>query len=234
MSLLHIGQLWSTWVPKFRSPQFAILLSLFVLLTVFVATGITSDIDSRVSLYITKLPSGSEILPILTISIASLGDVVTLIIVAVILSLIKRTRKQGLVLLITILLIVILLTYMKPIIARENPDHYSPFMSSNVTEDFVIEGDTLSPLSRDYSYPSNHVAISTAFAFIIGYSLSKRYKIGGWLIWIFPLIVAITRILLVQHYVTDAIGGFLFGLILSITMSNVMHLGREVSTAVST
>jgi membrane-associated phospholipid phosphatase len=31
----------------------------------------------------------------------------------------------------------------------------------------------------------------------------------------------------VQHYITDAIGGFLFGLVLSITMSNVMRFGRN-------
>ena len=98
----------------------------------------------------------------------------------------------------------------------------------------MIEGDTLSPLSRDYSYPSNHVAISTAFAFIVGYTLNKKSRTTGWLIWGFPFIVALTRILLIQHYVTDAIGGFLFGLIVSIIMSNIMHLGREVSVVKST
>ena len=98
----------------------------------------------------------------------------------------------------------------------------------------MIEGDTLSPLSRDYSYPSNHVAISTAFAFIVGYALNRRSKIFGWLIWSFPLIVALTRILLIQHYVTDAIGGLLFGLIISIITSNVMHIGKEVSMVKST
>jgi membrane-associated phospholipid phosphatase len=203
------------------------VLSLFALLSLLVASGITSEIDLGASLYISKLPAAADTVAILTIAIASLGDVVTLILVAVVLSFIKRTRRQGLVLLITILSIVILLTYIKPIVARENPDLHSPFTTSNVTKGFVMEGDTLSPASRDYSYPSNHVAISTAFAFIIGYSLTRRYRIAGLLIWIFPFIVALARILLVQHYITDAIGGFLFGLVLSITMSNVMRFGRN-------
>jgi undecaprenyl-diphosphatase len=224
---LDIGQLWPRWVPGFRSAQFAIVLSLFALLSLLVASGITSEIDLRASLYISNLPAVADTIAILTIAIASLGDVVTLVLVAVVLSLIKRTRRQGLILLITILSIVILLTYIKPIIARENPDFYSPFITSNATKGFVMEGDTLSPASIDYSYPSNHVSISTAFAFILGYSLSRKYRIAGLLIWIFPFIVALARILLVQHYITDAIGGFLFGLLLSITMSNVMRLERK-------
>ncbi|MPZ05551.1 MAG: phosphatase PAP2 family protein [Nitrososphaeraceae archaeon] len=221
-------------MPKLRSPQFVIIITLFFLLTALVATKATSSVDSAISLYASNIPPGSDMISLLIIGVTSLGDVVTLVIISIVLSIIRRTRKQGLILLITILLTVILLTYIKPIVARDNPDYPSPIMSSNVSRGFVIEGDTLSTLSRDYSYPSNHVAISTAFAFIVGYALNKRSRISGWLIWSFPFIVALTRILLIQHYVTDAIGGLLFGLIVSIIMSNVMHLGREVSIVKST
>jgi len=202
--------------------------------SVLVATEATSDVDSAISVYASNIPPGSDMVSILIIGVTSLGDVVTLVIISVVLSIVRRTRRQGLILLITILLTVILLTYIKPIVARDNPDYPSPIMLSNVSRGFVIEGDTLSTLSRDYSYPSNHVAISTAFAFIVGYALNKRSRIFGWLIWGFPFIVALTRILLIQHYVTDAVGGLLFGLIVSIIMSNVMHLGKEVSIVKST
>lgn len=203
-------------------------------MTVLVATEATSGVDSAISLYASNIPLGSDMVSILIIGVTSLGDVVTLVVISVVLSIVRRTRRQGLILLITILLTVILLTYIKPIVARDNPDYPSPIMLSNVSRGFVIEGDTLSTLSRDYSYPSNHVAISTAFAFIVGYALNKRSRISGWLIWSFPFIVALTRILLIQHYVTDAVGGLLFGLIVSIIMSNVMHLGKEVSIVKST
>lgn len=221
-------------MPKLRSAQFAIIILFFMLLTAFVATQVTFGIDAAISLYVSNIPQGSDFISMLTIAVTSLGDVVTLVIISIVLSIIRRTRRQGLILLITILLTVILLTYIKPIVARDNPDYPSPFVLSNTSRGFVIEGDTLSPLSRDYSYPSNHVAISTAFAFIVGYALNKKSRISGWLIWSFPFIVALTRILLIQHYVTDAIGGFLFGLIVSIIMSNVMHLGKEVSILKST
>lgn len=199
-----------------------------------VATQLTVEQDQAISRYVSGNPPASDLISMLIIAVTSLGDVVTLVIISIVLSIIRRTRRQGLILLITILLTVILLTYIKPVVARDNPDYPSPFILSNNSKGFVIEGDTLSPLSRDYSYPSNHVAISTAFAFIVGYSLDKKSRIAGWLIWGFPLIVALTRILLIQHYVTDAIGGFLFGLVISIIMSNVMHLGREVSIVKST
>lgn len=221
-------------MPKLNSPQFVFILVFFVILTTLVATQLTVEQDQAISRYVSGNPPASDLISMLIVAVTSLGDVVTLVIISIVLSIIRRTRRQGLILLITILLTVILLTYIKPVVARDNPDYPSPFILSNNSKGFVIEGDTLSPLSRDYSYPSNHVAISTAFAFIVGYSLDKKSRIAGWLIWGFPLIVALTRILLIQHYVTDAIGGFLFGLVISIIMSNVMHLGREVSIVKST
>jgi undecaprenyl-diphosphatase len=202
---------------------------LFALLTILVATQLTLDLDQAISLYVSSIQPASDLISMVTIAVTSLGDVVTLVIISIILSVIPRTRKLGLIFLITILLIVILLTYFKPIVGRDNPAYPSPFVLSNNSKGFVIEGDTLSHMSRDYSYPSNHVAISTAFAFIFGYALNKKSSILGYLIWSFPSIVALTRILLIQHYFSDAIGGFLFGLIVSIIMSNFMHLGREVA-----
>jgi undecaprenyl-diphosphatase len=225
---LYLARIWPTWLPKLRSPQFGIIVVLFVILTAIVATKLTAGMDLVVALYVSSIPGNSISISMLTIGITSLGDVVTLVIISIVLSIIRRTRRQGLILLITILLTVVLLTYIKPIVARDNPNYPSPFLLSN-DSGFVIEEDTLSPLSREYSYPSNHVAISTAFAFIAGYSLSKRSRIAGWLIWGFPLAVALTRILLIQHYITDVVGGFLFGLIVSIIMSNIMHLEREAS-----
>ena len=215
-------------MPKLRSPQFVTVLILFAILTISVATQLTMDLDLAISSYVSSVQPASDLISMVTIAVTSLGDVVTLVIISIVLSIISRTRRQGLILLITILSIVILLTYLKPIVGRDNPAYPSPFILSNTSEGFVIEGDTLSPMSRDYSYPSNHVAISTAFAFIVGYALNKKSRLLGYLIWSFPFVVALTRILLIQHYFTDVIGGFLFGLIVSIIMSNFMHLGREV------
>jgi undecaprenyl-diphosphatase len=215
-------------VPKLRSPQFVTVVIIFAMLTTLVATQLTMDLDLPISSYISSIQPASDLISMVTIAVTSLGDVVTLVIISIVLCVISRTRRQGLILLITILSIVILLTYFKPIVGRDNPAYLSPFIISNTSNGFVIEGDTLSPISRDYSYPSNHVAISTAFAFIVGYALNKKSRLLGYLIWSFPFIVALTRILLIQHYFTDVIGGFLFGLMVSIIMSNFMHLGREV------
>ena len=122
------------WVPKLRSPQFVIVIVLFVILTTLVATQVTAEMDLAISLYVSGIQPNSDLISKLTVGVTSLGDVVTLVIISIVLSIIRRTRRQGLILLITILLTVILLTYIKPIVARDNPDYPSPFMLSNNTK----------------------------------------------------------------------------------------------------
>jgi membrane-associated phospholipid phosphatase len=39
-------------------------------------------------------------------------------------------------------------------------------------------------------------------------------------------LIAFTKLYVMQHYFTDLIGGFLLGLIISIFMSNMMHLDQ--------
>jgi membrane-associated phospholipid phosphatase len=54
--------------------------------------------------------------------------------------------------------------------------------------------------------------------------LNKKSRTAGLLIWLFPAMIAITRLYVMQHYFTDLMGGFLLGLIISIILSNVMRL----------
>jgi len=60
----------------------------------------------------------------------------------------------------------------------------------------------------------------------VGFGINKKSRIGGLLIWCFPALIGISKLYLMQHYLTDIIGGFLLGLIISIIMSNVMHLDQ--------
>ncbi|MGH9985878.1 MAG: hypothetical protein ACRD8W_18190, partial [Nitrososphaeraceae archaeon] len=64
---MHIAQLWPTWVPKLRSPQFVIIVTLFFLLTALVATEATSGVDSAISLYASNIPPGSDMVSTLII-----------------------------------------------------------------------------------------------------------------------------------------------------------------------
>lgn len=201
-----------------------ILIFAFVCLTVVVTSGLSINFDKIVNMLM-KGFQGNEKLDILMITITSLGDLSTLVIIGMIITIIRRTRKMGLIFLISIVFIAISISYLKPVIGRQAPPHGLQ-TSVILPKYFILEDDSVAPFARGYSYPSNHLAIATAFAFIVGFGINKKSRIGGLLIWCFPVLIGISKLYLMQHYFTDIIGGFLLGLIISIITSNVMHLDQ--------
>jgi undecaprenyl-diphosphatase len=221
---MQLSQVWPQWIVKIRSFEFMILAIAFVFLSATVASGLTTSFDKVIITHV-KDAQGNERLDILMIIITSLGDVSTLVIIGIILTIIRRTRKTGLIFLISIVFIAISIIYLKPVIGRQAPPN--EFRTSLVFPNyFVLEDDSLAPFARGDSYPSNHVAIATALAFVVGFQINKKSRIGGLLIWCFPALIGITKLYLMQHYLTDIIGGLLLGLIISIITSNVMHLDQ--------
>ncbi|HET7149557.1 MAG TPA: phosphatase PAP2 family protein [Candidatus Nitrosopolaris sp.] len=209
---------------KIRSFEFMVLAIAFVCLSAVVASGLTNSFDKLITAQV-KDVQGNEKLDIMMIVITSLGDLFTLVIVGIILTVIRRTRKMGLIFLISIVFIAISIIYLKPVIARQAPPN--GFQTSLVfPKYFVLENDSVAPSARDESYPSNHVAIATAFAFVVGFQINKKSRLGGLLLWCFPALIGITKLYLMQHYFTDLIGGFLLGLIISTITSNVLHLDQ--------
>ncbi len=196
----------------------------FVCITAVVAFGLTTYFDGIIARWIESL-QGNEKMDIFMIILTSFGDVSTLLIIGVILTIIRRTRRMGLIFLLSMVFIAISIIYMKPVIGRHAPSE--GFRTSLILpKHFALEDDSVTPFARDYSYPSNHVAIATALTFIAGFQVNKRSRIGGILIWAFPALIGISKLYLMQHYFTDIIGGFLLGLIISIITSNVMHLDQ--------
>jgi len=129
------------------------------------------------------------------------------------------------ILLITIVIIAIFVVYLKPIIARTLPP-YGFKSALRLPKGFVIEEDSLAPIAENFSYPSNHIAIVTALTFIVGYGLNRKSKPAGLIIWSYPVMIAITKLYIMQHYPSDLVGGFLLGLIISIIASNLMKLDQ--------
>lgn len=217
-----LSDFWPSWIIHIRSTQFLALVVFFVILTSFVMLGATTGIDNIISQYFKSI-QGNENLEALMIIVTTFGDVFSLVIIAIILTIIRRTRKTGMIFLISIVILTILIMYIKPLVDRPIPPYgFEP--KSQLSKNFKIENDSLVPFARDLSYPSNHIARATAFAFIIGFALNKKSRTAGLLIWLFPVMIAITRLYVMQHYFTDLMGGFLLGLIISIILSNVMRL----------
>jgi len=211
------------WMIRTRSIDFVVLLAAFVIFSAIVASGITFGIDDAASRFLKSVQGTNSNIDIAMIIIASLGDVTTLFIVGIVLTIIRRTRKVGMIFLIALVVLVVLVMYMKPLIGREIPIYgFEP--SSRLPENFSLEGDSLAPFAAGFSYPSGHAACATALAFIAGFALYKRSKNIGFLIWVFPVIMGISRVYLMQHYLTDIIGGFMVGAIVSVVLSNAMKL----------
>jgi undecaprenyl-diphosphatase len=206
-----------------RSMHFVILVVAFVVFSAIVASGITLQADDAVSRYFKSLQGSNPSIDMAMILITSLGDVTTLFILGIALTIIRRTRKVGMIFLIALVVIVVLVMYIKPLIGREIPPYeFEP--ASELPENFSLESDSLAPFAAGFSYPSAHAARATALAFIVGYAIYNKSKKMSYAIWAFPVIIGITRIYVMQHYPTDIIAGFMLGGLVCVVLSNAMKL----------
>lgn len=205
-----------------RSTHFVALVAVFIVFSAIVASGITSGADDAASRYFKSI-HGNAALDMVMIVITSTGDVTTLFLVGIVLTIIRRTRKAGMIFLIALIVIVVLVMYMKPLIGREMPPYtFEPALG--LPENFSLENDSLAPFAADFGYPSGHASRTTAFAFIMGFALYQKSRKAGYAIWALPVIVGISRLYVMQHYPTDLIGGFLFGGMVSVVLANAMKL----------
>jgi undecaprenyl-diphosphatase len=154
--------------------------------------------------------------------ISSFGEVVNLIFVAIILTIIRRTRKMGMILMITIMTLAILISYMKPLIAQSNPPQTQRI--PELPKGFRLENDSLMTEARSFSYPSNHTAIVTSLAYIVGTIVQLKSKKFARLLWILPPMLMLSNLLLGLNYLSDLVGGLLIGLVISITLSSILKL----------
>lgn len=205
-----------------RSMYFVALLVTFVVFSAVVASGVTFEADDAASRYFQSI-HGNPSLDMAMIVITSLGDVSTLFVLGIVLTIIRRTRKVGMIFLIALVVLVVLVMYLKPLIGREMPPYgFQPVVQ--LPENFTLESDSLAPSAAGFSYPSAHAARATALAFIVGFAVYNKSREAGYLIWVFPVIIGITRLYVMQHYPTDIIGGYILGALVCVVLSNAMKL----------
>lgn len=174
---------------------------------------ITSFFDNAISNFFNN--HQNEVTDLIFIVITTTSDTINLMIAGFILTIIKRTRKFGMILLICLVAITILVTYVKPLFGIEHPEHtFIPVIT--LPDKFTLERDSFMPFAMDYSYPSNHIASATAFGFIIGglaFKYSKRFSLIFLIL--FPTIIGISKLYLMQHNFLDLVGGYLMGLVIT-------------------
>ena len=167
-----------------------------------------TDIDYNIGKWLNGMlhSTNGRFTPILKF-ITSLGNVgIAFIITALVMLLFVRTRKVGMLLLVSMLLGIILTNLiLKNVISRPRP-------YLNQLSDFYIwwnEAGAL--LETGYSFPSGHTACAFICAFMAYRQLDKKFSIP---IVIFAILVAFSRLYVGVHYPSDILGGILLAYIL--------------------
>lgn len=204
-----------------RSFQFIVILSLFIIFTIFVHLRLFFPIDSFIFDNFSYYDPGQFFLYFF-VTISSFGEVVNLIFVAIVFTIIRRTRKMGMILMIAIMTIAISVSYLKPIVAQPKPPESQKIPV--LPKGFQLESDSLLTEARNFSYPSNHMAIITAFAYIVENVIRLKTKKYSFLLWILPPMIMFSNLALGLNYLSDLIGGFLLGLIIAIILSRILKL----------
>ena len=131
------------------------------------------------------------------VCITTLGNVGWLfILMGIILLCKKKTRKQGLhVLLALVVSVVFCNILLKDLVARSRPCWLVPEI------ELLIHNPT------DYSFPSGHTSAAMATAVVI-WIYNKKY---GILMMVLALLIAFSRMYLFVHFPTDVLGGVVTG-----------------------
>ena len=157
----------------------------------------------------------NPILDKIMVGITSLGNAGLIwIAIAVFLLLIKKTRKCGALMLVSMILgLLIGNGILKNLIARERPC----WINSNIP--------LLIPNPLDYSFPSGHTASSFTAAVVLGY----YFKGWRYIFYIFASLIAFSRLYLFVHYPSDILAGVLLGVVsglLTIKLINNINLDK--------
>jgi undecaprenyl-diphosphatase len=189
-----------------------------------VGLRVTDALDNHVLNALTS--SRTYILDITMVVVTTTADIFPvyfspMLIISFILLIRRKSRRVGAILIIAILVTTLVTLQVKNIVHKDRPEYEFNIEGLN----YKIEYDALSKASS--SYPSAHAARSAAFALIISYML-KGKRVGrfnlGFILWLYPLLISLSRVYVGEHYVTDVVGGTILGLIVANFIGRVFKL----------
>lgn len=205
------------WIFDIRSRSFVLFTILFLILTGLVYSGITEIFDQEVVLFFSE-HVGDPTLDIIMQYVTESGEVFWMLGFGILILLIPKTRRIGITLMILIVISTLLTGYIKCGVDRDRPD----FEYEGAPFPVPISKDTFALFCEggfDASYPSGHAARSMIFAIILGYALSDRFPRGAYLMFLYPVMISISRIYVLQHYPMDVLGGVVIGVMLAGVMA---------------
>lgn len=207
------------WLFGIRSRPFFILVAAFLIMSVLVNQKVTSEFD-RSTLSYFQSAAGQPALDVFMWSVTEIGDVIWLVLFSIIIFIIRRTRRTGLILLLALVAGTIGAGYIKGYLV-DNPRPQLEFLGSTLPG--KVGSDTF-VLGTAGSFPSGHAVRASILALVVGFALSKRFPRGCYLLWIFPVIESLSRVYVLQHYPMDVIGGTVFGVLIAGVIGNKLKL----------
>ncbi len=194
-----------------------LLTILFLILSALVYFGVTESFDQSIVLFFSQ-NVGNPTLDTIMQYVTESGEVLWMLAFGILLLIIPKTRRIGITLMILIVISTLLTGYIKCGVDRDRPDFEyegSPFPVEISRDTYALfcEG------GANASYPSGHAARSMIFGIILGYALSERFPRGAYLLFLYPVMISISRIYVLQHYPMDVIGGAVIGMMLAGVMA---------------
>ena len=206
-----------------RSRTFFILLSIFLICTLIAVSQSTLESERQFMTDI-QTSAGNPSIDYAVWLLTESGNVFVMLPFSILLLIIRKTRRIGMILLILLVLSSILTGYIKCGVDRDRP--FLDWLGSELP--FEVEPDSFSLFCEGRSwtagFPSGHAARSAMFAFVMVYVLSEKFPRGAHLIWIYPILMSFSRIYVLQHYPLDVIGGFILGILLAGYVSKRLKL----------
>ena len=205
------------WIFDIRSRRFFLLVLIFVFVTLLVFTKVTEPIDNSIENR-TQSIGGNYYLDYAMHIFSEIGSVFYMMIFCLMLLIIRKTRRLGLVLILAVLAGTIASGYLKLTMDRERST--LQFLGTP----FPIKAEPDTSVFGIGSYPSGHATRAAAFAFVVGFALSNRFPRGCYLLWIFPVVVSTSRVFILEHFPMDVIGGTILGIIIANVVSKKLKL----------
>ena len=183
---------------------------------------ITENIDQSIISFVAE-KEGNSSLDLAMQIITESCDSFYMLGFGIVMLLIKKTRRIGITLMILIVLSTLLTGYIKCGVDRDRPNFEyegAPFPVGISRDTFALfcEG------GSNASYPSGHAARAMIIGVILGYALSEKFPRGSYLLFLYPLLVSISRVYVLQHFPMDVIGGSILGIMLAGVMAKKTKL----------
>ena len=206
-----------------RSRPFFILLSIFLICTLIAVSQSTLESEKQFMTNIQK-SAGNPSIDYGVWLLTESGNVFVMLPFSIILLIIRKTRRIGMILLILLVISTILTGYVKCGVDRDRP--FLDWLGSELPVEVEPDSFSLFCEGRSWTagFPSGHAARSAIFAFVMVYVLSEKFPRGAHLIWLYPILMSFSRIYVLQHYPLDVIGGSILGILLAGYVSKRLKL----------